>query len=135
MWDSSSLTRNQTHISYIGRQILNHWTTRDVPRLGIFVPELNGRAYKQFCVCDDFMYALYFWLLWSFLLMGFSLVAASRSYSLVAAPGLNVCGTRAQLLCGMWDLSRPGIEPMSPTLAGRFFTTEPPGKTKVCDFF
>ena len=28
----------------------------------------------------------------------------------------------------MWDLSRPGIEPVSPALAGGFFTTEPPGK-------
>ena len=26
----------------------------------------------------------------------------------------------------MWDLPRPGIEPMSPALAGRFFTIEPP---------
>ena len=26
------------------------------------------------------------------------------------------------------DLSHPGIQPVSPTLAGRFFTTEPPGK-------
>ena len=26
------------------------------------------------------------------------------------------------------DLPDPGIEPMSPVLAGRFFTTEPPGK-------
>ena len=26
------------------------------------------------------------------------------------------------------DLSNPGIKPMSPELAGRFFTTEPPGK-------
>ena len=26
------------------------------------------------------------------------------------------------------DLPYPGIEPMSPVLAGRFFTTEPPGK-------
>ena len=26
------------------------------------------------------------------------------------------------------DLSHPGIEPVSPALAGRFFTTEPPGK-------
>ena len=26
------------------------------------------------------------------------------------------------------DLSHPGIEPTSPVLAGRFFTTEPPGK-------
>ena len=28
----------------------------------------------------------------------------------------------------MWDLPRSGIEPMSPALAGRFFTTQPPGK-------
>ena len=26
------------------------------------------------------------------------------------------------------DLPDPGIEPVSPALAGRFFTTEPPGK-------
>ena len=26
------------------------------------------------------------------------------------------------------DLSNPGIKPMSPALAGGFFTTEPPGK-------
>ena len=26
------------------------------------------------------------------------------------------------------DLSNPGIEHMSPEMAGRFFTTEPPGK-------
>ena len=25
----------------------------------------------------------------------------------------------------MWDLPEPGIEPMSPSLAGGFFTTEP----------
>ena len=28
----------------------------------------------------------------------------------------------------MWGLPRPGIEPMSSVLAGRFFTTKPPGK-------
>ena len=28
----------------------------------------------------------------------------------------------------MWDLLESGIEPVSPPLAGRFFTTEPPGK-------
>ena len=28
----------------------------------------------------------------------------------------------------MWDLPGPGIEPMSPALPGRFFTTEPLGK-------
>ena len=28
----------------------------------------------------------------------------------------------------MWDLPRPGLEPASPALAGRFSTTAPPGK-------
>ena len=32
----------------------------------------------------------------------------------------------------MWDLSGPGIEPLSPALASRFFTTEPPGKPHDC---
>ena len=30
----------------------------------------------------------------------------------------------------MWDLHDPGMEPVSPALAGEFFTTEPPGKPK-----
>ena len=41
---------------------------------------------------------------------------------------LSNCGTWAQLLHSMWDLPRPGIEPVSPAPAGGFFTTEPPGK-------
>ena len=41
---------------------------------------------------------------------------------------LSGCGSRAQLLHGMWDLPRPGLEPASPALAGRFSTTAPPGK-------
>ena len=44
------------------------------------------------------------------------------------ACGLSSCGSRAQLLCGMWDLPRPGLEPVSPALAGGFLTTVPPGK-------
>ena len=28
----------------------------------------------------------------------------------------------------MWDLPGPGLEPVSPALAGGFLTTEPPGK-------
>ena len=43
---------------------------------------------------------------------------------------LSNCGSRPQLLHGMWDLPRPGLEPMSPTLAGRFSTTAPPRKPK-----
>ena len=41
---------------------------------------------------------------------------------------LSSCGSRAQLLRVMWDLPRPGLEPVSPALAGRFSTTAPPGK-------
>ena len=41
---------------------------------------------------------------------------------------LSNCGSRAQLLRGMWDPPRPGLEPASPALAGRFSTTAPPGK-------
>ena len=53
-----------------------------------------------------------------------SLVAEHRLQTL----RLGNCGSRAQLLCGMWDLPRPGLEPMSPALAGRLSTTAPPGK-------
>ena len=49
--------------------------------------------------------------------------------SVVVARGLSSCGARAQLLHGMWDLPGPGLEPLSPALAGRFFTTAPPGKS------
>ena len=41
---------------------------------------------------------------------------------------LSSCGSRAQLLRGMWDLPRPGLEPVSPALAGGFLTTAQPGK-------
>ena len=43
--------------------------------------------------------------------------------STVAARGLSSCGTGAELLHGMCDPPGPGIEPMSPALADRFFTT------------
>ena len=41
---------------------------------------------------------------------------------------LSNCGSRAQLLRGMWDPPGPGLEPVSPALAGRFSTTAPPGR-------
>ena len=44
---------------------------------------------------------------------------------------LSSCGSRAQMLRGMWDLPRPGLEPVSPALAGRFSATAPPGKPAV----
>ena len=35
----------------------------------------------------------------------------------------------------MWDLPGPGIEPMSPALAGGFFATEPHGRSVIFFFF
>ena len=80
-------------------------------------------------------------------MQGLSLVAASGGHSSSRCAGLSLswplvaehrlqtrrlsnCGSRAQLLRGMWDLPRPGLEPVSPALAGRFATTAPPGKPK-----
>ena len=56
-----------------------------------------------------------------------SLVAAHR----LQTHRLSSCGSWAQLLHGIWDLPRPGLEPMSPALAGRFSTTAPPGKPNI----
>ena len=97
---------------------------------------------------------IYLWLCWVFVsVRGLSPVAASgghsssrcvglslsrpvllrstgsrRAGSVIVARRLSNCGSRAQLLRGMWDLPRPGLEPVSPALAGRFSTTAPPGK-------
>ena len=38
------------------------------------------------------------------------------------------------MLRGMWDLPGPGLEPLSPALAGGFLTTAPPGRPLVHGF-
>ena len=60
-----------------------------------------------------------------------SLVAEHR----LQTSRLNSCGSRAQSLRGMWDLPRPGLEPVSPALAGRSSTTAPPGKPCICSLW
>ena len=61
-----------------------------------------------------------------------SLVAEHRPpgawASVVAECGLGSCGTWTYLPCGMWSFPRPGIELVSPALAGGFLTTGPRGK-------
>ena len=65
------------------------------------------------------------------------LIAVRRSPTIAASPvaehrlqtrRLSNCGSWAQSLRGMWDPPRPGLEPVSPALAGRLPTTVPPGK-------
>ena len=58
---------------------------------------------------------------------GFSCCGARGLGSRALERRLSSCGARAQLLCGMWDLPGPGLEPVSPALAGGFLTTTPPG--------
>ena len=48
----------------------------------------------------------------------------SSTGSVVAAHGLS-CST------AVWDLPRPGIEPMSLALQGGFSVTEPPGSSQA----
>ena len=47
---------------------------------------------------------------------------------MVAVPELQSTGSIVQVLLSTWGLPGSGIECVSPALAGRFFTTEPPGK-------
>ena len=65
--------------------------------------------------------------------------ALGTQSSVVVALGLSSCGSQAlehrlsscgawALLHGMWDLPRPGLEPVSPALTGGYLTTAPPGK-------
>ena len=42
---------------------------------------------------------------------------------------LSSCGALAWFPGGMWNLPRPGIRPVTSTLAGGFLTTGPPGKS------
>ena len=78
---------------------------------------------------------------------GLSLVAESGGYSSLRCEGFSLrwllllrstgsrhkgfssSGTWAQLLRRMWDIPRPGLEPVSPALAGGFLTTATPGKS------
>ena len=79
----------------------------------------------------------WFLLLWSRALGARALVVVACSFSScgsrVLERRLSSCGTRAQLLHGMWDLPGPGLEPLSPVLAGGFLTTAPPGKSRFAN--
>ena len=46
MWNLSSLTRDQTHISSNGRQILHHWTTWEVPKVAVLFSSSNFSSTK-----------------------------------------------------------------------------------------
>ena len=97
---------------------------------------------------------IYFWLCWVFVSMrGLSLVVASGGHSSLRCAGLSLSrplllwstgsrragsvvvahGPSCSAPCGIYP--RPGLEPMSPALAGRFSTTVPPGKPWMNCFY
>ena len=67
-----------------------------------------------------------------------SLVSEHRFKGVWASAGVvcghRSCGAWAYLPPGMWDLPGPGIQPVSPALAGKFSATGPPRKTWVFFF-
>ena len=94
--------------------------------------------YLLLTVCWD-----YSWLWCTGFLLRWLLVVEHRPWASVVghvdSRGLGSCGSRAlehrlsscaltQLLCGMWDLPRPGMEPVPPEVVGGVLTPEPPGK-------
>ena len=127
----SSQTRARTRVPCTGRRILNHCATREAPvffffliYLYLFLAVLGLRfCARAFSSCGE---------------RGPPYIAVRGPLTVAASPvaerRLSSCGSRAQLLRGMWDLPRPGLEPVSPELAGRFLTTAPPGKPSI-DFY
>ena len=103
---------------------------------------------------NNFTLFIYFWLCWVFMATkaslqlprtGAALQLPRAGFSLQRLPLSQSTGSRlrglqelwctwALLLPGMWDLPRPGIDPVSPALAGRFCTTEPAGRSRKGDF-
>ena len=89
---------------------------------------------RAFCSCGE--RGLLFVAVHGLLIAVASVIAGTGS----RCAGLSSCGTQAlecrlsscsswaQLLHGMWDPPGPGLEPVSPALAGGFSTTAPPGK-------
>ena len=57
--------------------------------------------------------------------------ALAAGATVVVACGFSSCGARTKFFCGVWNLPGPGIEPMSPALAGGFLSMGPSGKSSV----
>ena len=94
-----------------------HWVFIALPGLSL-VAASGGYSLSP---CTGFS-LLWLLLLWS---MGFR----HEGFSKIGTHRFSSCGSQAELLHGMWNLPRSGIEPMSPVLSGRFLPTMPPGKS------
>ena len=121
--------RDWTHVFCIGR-----WT-RPPGKLASFLPFFHY-GYAGFCCCTrafssevsggcSLSQCTGFSLQWLPLMQ--STGSGCTGFGSCSTRGSS-CGTRAQLLRGMWNLPGPGIEPVSPALAGGLLSPVSPGK-------
>ena len=131
MWDLSSLTKYWTGFPCTASQILNLWITREVPAIITF--EIKFIILVVHGLCLVAVHGLRMW--WLLLLL--SMGSGARGLSICSPRTLELrlssCDTGALLPWGIWDLPGPGIEPMSPALAGGFLTPGLPEKS--CHYF
>ena len=115
-------------LQFMGSQRVRHdWTT-----------ELNWKLYTCNCISVFLaMLDLYCCIGFSLIAVRWKLLSSCSVWAchcgdlLLQSTGSTpvVCGLRCSVACG--NLPGLGIKPMSPALAGRFFTTEPPGGPKT----
>ena len=107
-----------------------HWVFVAVRGLSLVVA--SGGYSLLWCACFSFQWLL---LLQTQALGARASVVASCRLSSCGSWALerrlSSCGAQALLLCDMWDLPGPGIEPVSPALASGFLTIVPPGKSPL----
>ena len=141
-------------VSCIAGKFFISWATRETPKYLVVTTKgtgtLNMRVFKIFylfvfgCATSSLVCGLFSsYGMWASHCDGFFCWGDTGSMRLgLLACELSICGSQARehslnnncawvyLLFGMWDLPRSGIEPLSPALAARFSSTEPPGKSK-----
>ena len=122
--------------------------------LGTVAERRSWRKRTPVCVCFSRFTSAFmcFWLRWVFVAAwrllqlpqaGAALQLRCRDFSLqwfllrstCSRIGLSGCLAETSFLCDVWNLPRPGIEPVSPACAGRFLTSGPPGKSQCPDSF
>ena len=54
MWDLNSLTRDLTHTPCIGRQVLHHWATREVPHILFHYYKMSLEYSSLGCTLDPY---------------------------------------------------------------------------------
>ena len=70
---------------------------------------------------------------WASPCRGFSYCGAQALGGGFSDGGFSNCSSWAlehRLMCSMWNLPRPGVQPVPPALAGGFLSMVPPGKSQ-----